>query len=79
MVDRGAVAALGPNQYTVGRQAGRMVAQILKGTKPGTISVEFPSQTELHINLDFAQKMELAIPQQIMKRAKRVVKTLKKD
>ena len=39
----GAVAALGPDQYEVGRQTGEMVLRVLNGATPTT---EFPTQTK---------------------------------
>ena len=46
----GATAALGPNQYQIGRQTGAMIVRVLKGADINKMPVEFPSQTDLVIN-----------------------------
>jgi putative ABC transport system substrate-binding protein len=46
IVDQGARAALGPNQFELGRQTARMVDSILKHPKAPLPSVEFPEKTE---------------------------------
>lgn len=79
MLDRGALAALGPNQYEVGIQAGNQVAKLLRGKKVQNIPVEFPQKIELHLNEKVAQRLNLTIPERIKNRAKRVVKFGKRD
>jgi len=46
VVDQGAAAALGPNQFELGRQTARMVDSILKHPKAPLPAVEFPEKTE---------------------------------
>ena len=79
MLDRGALAALGPNQYDIGIQTGNQVARLLRGEEVRSIAVEFPENIELHLNMDIAQKLKLNIPEMMKKRAKRVVKSKKTD
>jgi putative ABC transport system substrate-binding protein len=57
----GALAALGPNQYSLGKQTGEMVAKILNGTAVSTLAVEFPSEVELFLNLDAAKVLKINI------------------
>jgi putative ABC transport system substrate-binding protein len=76
-VDLGAVAALGPNQYQVGIQTGRMIAAVLAGTPIAEIAIEFPIDTDLYINLDAANKVGLQIPADIQRRATKIVKASK--
>ncbi len=59
MVNQGAFAALGPNQYAVGQKTGKMIIEILKGTKPGNIPVGFPDDTELKVNEAVKTKLGL--------------------
>lgn len=73
-VKLGAVLALGPNQYTVGLQTGKMIARILKGADINNIPVEFPDKTDLVINLDAAKKAGIEIPEAVMKQASRIEK-----
>jgi putative ABC transport system substrate-binding protein len=69
IVKKGAVAAWGPNQYELGKQAGALAAQVLRGENPGDLPVQFPIQQELEINLDAARKMGVVIPKELIKRA----------
>lgn len=59
-VDLGAAAALGPNQYEIGRQTGRMIVRILKGESVRQIPIEYPEKTELNLNTAVAQRLHLA-------------------
>ena len=73
-VPRGVMAALGFDYYDVGRQTGKIIARILRGMKPGDISVQGVDITQLHVNPGAAQKMGVTIPQAVIARAKHVVK-----
>jgi len=57
IVEEGALAALGPNQYQLGRQTGEIILRILKGEKPGQMDVVYPQDLELVINTKAALKM----------------------
>ena len=61
VVEQGALAALGPNQYEIGRQTGRMIARILAGEAAGAQTVEFPAKAEIYLNLNVAQKLGIVI------------------
>ncbi len=57
-ISRGAVAALGPDQYALGRQAGKMIIKVLKDRLPiKQIPVEWPSKVDLKVNIDVARKL----------------------
>jgi putative ABC transport system substrate-binding protein len=73
-VELGALAAIGPNQYSVGQQTGQMLVRCLEGEKLENMPVEFPTQTELYINLDAAKIVGLSIPESILKTATHVKK-----
>jgi putative ABC transport system substrate-binding protein len=49
-VPNGAVAALGPDQYSIGVETGMMIAKILDGQDIATIPIKFPSKTDICIN-----------------------------
>lgn len=49
MMDQGAFAALGPNQFDLGRQTARMVDRILKNPEAPLPPVEFPEKTEEYV------------------------------
>lgn len=72
-VSQGAVAALGPNQYEVGQQTGRVVIRAINGEDLGIIPVGFPSNTELHLNLDAARRVGINIPQDIIRSATKII------
>ena len=73
-VKRGAVAAWGTSYYDMGRQAGKMVDKILKGTQPGTIAPETGKKLSLAVNLDAAKKQGATLPDALVKQAAEVIK-----
>ena len=68
-ISKGAIAALGPNQYEIGVQAGKMVEKILLGAKASDIKIEYPKSTELYINEKMAEKLSIKIPEEILSKA----------
>ena len=72
-VKLGALAALGPNQYEVGKQAGEMIVRILKGERVQEQAVEFPKKTDLFINLIAAKNLNITIPKDVLKNASFVI------
>lgn len=73
-VARGAVAALGMNYRTLGRQAGEQVVRILKGEKPGSMPSEHGKQLELFLNAKAAAAQGVKLPQALLQSAKEVIK-----
>lgn len=61
MVDHGALAALGPNQYALGRQTGKIILEILAGKSPRDIPVAFPDKTDIKINKAQAKKLGINV------------------
>ncbi len=72
-VEMGALAALGPNQYQVGVQTGKIIARRLKGEDLGSIPIEFPDKTELYLNKDAAGKIGIEFPQDILDKASKII------
>lgn len=73
IVQEGALAALGPDQYTLGRQTGEIIARLLKNEKPGEIPVVFPKDIYLVVNKKVAKKIELELSEKIIKDARVVI------
>ncbi|MFZ7126805.1 MAG: ABC transporter substrate-binding protein [Desulfobacterales bacterium] len=71
-VKRGAVAAMGFDYYEHGRQTGAMAMRILEGADPASTPVETQKQLQLHINLTYAEKMGVTVPESLLESADRV-------
>lgn len=69
IVDQGALAALGPNQYAVGLKTAEIIDRVLKGEDINNIPVAFPDKMELVINLNAAKRIGIKVPDEIIKSA----------
>jgi len=70
-------AAWGFDYYKMGKATGKLISRILKGEKAESIPTIFmtdPSDVDLLINLDVAKKLGITIPDDMVKKASRVVK-----
>jgi len=73
IVDQGALAALGPNQYEVGLQTAELIVRVLKGDDINSIPVEFPKKTELYLNVRAAKTIGLEIPASLLEIADKII------
>jgi putative ABC transport system substrate-binding protein len=71
-VDSGGLMSLGVNLYASWRRAATFVDKILRGTKPGDLPIEQPTD-ELVINMKTANALGLAVPQSLRSRADEVI------
>jgi len=71
--EQGGLLAYGPRFTQVYRQRGRMVAKVLRGTKPADILVEQPTNFELVVNTKAAEAIEYKVPAGLMLRADEVI------
>ena len=69
----GALLSYGVDPSSNSRRAAYYVDRILKGTKPGDLPIEQPTQLELVINLKTAKALKLEIPRDLAVRADRVI------
>lgn len=72
-VARGVLAAVGFDYFKVGVETGVVVVRILKGEKPGKIAVANAAGSDLAINVKFAARIGLELPDALVQRANRVI------
>lgn len=72
LVESGALFALDFDYKAVGRQAGEIACQILKGASPANISVTTPDIVWFHYNEKTAQHMAIKMPDSLVAIAKEV-------
>ena len=70
MVKQGGVATIGINQFKLGQETGKMVADILKGkSEPATTPIHFEKTGQLIINEKQAAKLGIKIPKNVLQKA----------
>lgn len=72
VVESGALFGLDFDYKAVGRQSGRIVAQIIDGTSPSRIAVARPDIIWFHYNENTAQYLKIEIPPELMAVAREV-------
>jgi putative ABC transport system substrate-binding protein len=72
-VAAGGLIAYGTSQLAAIRRMATYVDKVLKGAKPGELSVETVTRYELIVNLKTAREIGVTIPPEVLKRADRVI------
>jgi putative ABC transport system substrate-binding protein len=68
VLGKGALAVRGPDQYSLGRQAGRMVAKILRGeSKASGLGIEYPDKVGVYLNEKVAKELGIVFPESLQK------------
>jgi putative ABC transport system substrate-binding protein len=70
----GGLASYGGSYDAAGRQAARLIDDIINGADPGEIPVETAEQLELVINLSVADDLGIVMPVEILLQADRIVR-----
>ena len=68
-VEHGAIISYGPDFRAQGVQSARLVAKILRGTRPQDLPVEAADRIDLAVNLNTARQLALKVPPRILVRA----------
>jgi putative ABC transport system substrate-binding protein len=69
----GALAAVAPTPGDVGRQAARLMDQIIKGANVGDVPIE-QAQYSFHINMITAEALGLEIPETVLQKANDIIR-----
>src|SRR5690349_9169184 len=73
-VDAGGLMSYGVNLPDLSRRAAEYVDQIIKGKKPGDLTLVQPTKFDLGINLKTAQQLGVAIPPDVLAKASKVIR-----
>ncbi|MCI1985355.1 MAG: ABC transporter substrate-binding protein [Lactobacillus sp.] len=72
MVKQGGVATIGLDQFELGVETGKMVANVLSGkSKPATTPIHFEKTGKLIINVKQAQKLGITVPASLIQKAQK--------
>jgi putative ABC transport system substrate-binding protein len=73
-VDASGLMSNGVNLPDLSRRAAEYVHQVLKGAKPGDLTLVQPTKFDLAVNLKTASQIGVTIPPEVLQRAAKVVK-----
>jgi putative ABC transport system substrate-binding protein len=73
-VEAGGLLSYGVNLAELSRQSAYYVDKILKGAKPGDLTLIQPTKFDLTVNLKTAEHIGIVIPPELIKRAVKVIR-----
>lgn len=73
IINLGALASVGPDQYKIGRQTGAIVAKILKNHNADDILPEYPNDFEFFFNKKAMKNIKMNVSDKIIKMADKVI------
>jgi putative ABC transport system substrate-binding protein len=73
-VEAGGLLSFGVNLPDLSRRAAEYVDQILKGKRPGDLTLVQPTKFDLAVNLKTAQQIGVTIPPEVLQRAAKVIR-----
>jgi len=74
LVDKGALAAIGPDFVKIGKQAGEMAKKVIGGRSPKSIGLVAPEGVEIAVNKKTADLIGIKLPESIIRQSIRVVR-----
>lgn len=72
-VEKGCLATIAPNQYEIGRQAGKMIVSVLKGANVEEIALEKAAALTIVLNQETARHLGITFPQTIITKANKII------
>jgi putative ABC transport system substrate-binding protein len=73
-VEAGGLISYGVNLAALSKRAAEYVDQILKGAKPGDLTLVQPTKFDLSVNLKTAKQIGVTIPPEVLQRAVKVIR-----
>ena len=74
MAEAGALLTYAPDYFDMWKRTATFVDKILKGSKPGDLPMEQPTEFELIVNQRMANRFGMAVPASILVRADQVLR-----
>ena len=72
-VEDGGLISYGVNYQEMYRRSASYIDRVLKGAKPGDLSIEQPTRFEMVINAGTAKALGIAVPESLRVRADRII------
>ncbi len=79
LIDQGALLAIGPDQYAIGRLTGKMVVKILNSeSKVADMPIEFPAEIKMAYNKNIGDYLKISLPKSLDKKVEIFIADSKK-